>query len=448
MSLMTVVVLFIIFIFGLIVYIRRPQWYFIYWMITYPILIPFLCFICAISTEEDTSTVIHHYSNSFMYLNLLILADTFFKNTEKKYNLNGVLFSVVLLCLYYLFHSFLVDGGLSYVYYNIKDVIVAFLPFLIIATNKKIRPDKDVLCRLFGGLLMLEFIGVLLNLSGIYFYRAYSPQLVQVSESNIPGTLFAAQSLGNIVSALYLYQCFYFFFRKEISIKQFSVVTLFAFFCLIYAGSRMCFVVSVLGVLLCVLLSFRRVRFPLILLSFIGYLFLNFLSHYNGGEISSNEGLNRIIVGLTSFTQAKGAGYDDESTVRLSEKVLDEYFSRSPWVGMGLSAQGSDFDAIDDNVSSVRSLMSDARLAFLLVDIGIIGVLLYFLYFFQIFRYISLKIRREERKSLFITFIFYLIFSITEAGLWDGHIVPYVFIYYFSIIGDKDIACKKIMINH
>ena len=111
----------------------------------------------------------------------------------------------------------------------------------------------------------------------------------------------------------------------------------------------MCFAIALMGLIVTVFFYQKKHRFLLAGMFIVGYLGLSFLANYKGGDISSNEGLNRIVEGLSSFTQSKKSGYDDESTMRLSQMVLEDYMSKTPIIGLGLSSQGDDFDVISGN---------------------------------------------------------------------------------------------------
>jgi hypothetical protein len=194
-------------------------------------------------------------------------------------------------------------------------------------------------------------------------------------------------------------------------------------------------VLTVVSLLLSVFFYQKKHRMLYILSMMLAYLGFNALLSFRGGDISSNEGINRIVNGLSSFAQNKSSGMDDNSTVSLSEKLLDSYFYRSPLIGNGLSVKGDDyiFD-IDSKTNSLRSLKTDARLAFVIIDIGLIGLFLYMLLFFQLFKYMGHYLTRKGRLSLIIVYIFFLVFSVTESGFWDAFAYPLIFVFYFALI--------------
>ena len=410
----------------------------LYWMVTYPILIPILCFICGISTDEDTYMVIHHFPGTFMYLNLWIFIDSVLLKGKKIQGLRSVFLTACILVVFYIYHTIALSiNDFTYIYLNVKSVAVFVLSFLVLAINEQIRPDEKELNKLVSKLVIIQAVGVLLNFAGVRFYRATFTTVREAFEANYSGTFQSGQALGDFMAVLFLLVCYGFFYKKEISIWRFLLLSTLSMLCLVSAGSRMCFVIAILGLFMTVFLYQKKHRLTLISMLVIGYLGLSFLSNYTGGEISSNEGLNRIVEGLSSFTQAKKAGYEDNSTMHLSEVVLEDYISKTPIIGLGLSSQGDDFDVISGNVSTVKNLLADAHLAFMIIDIGVLGVFLYLLFFYQMFKYWGKRIPKEGIRTLFISFVFLLIFSITEEGFWDSKCFPIFLVYYFSLMSSS-----------
>ena len=407
----------------------------LYWMITYPILIPILCFFCGISTDDDTYMVIHHFPGTFMYLNLWILIDSVLIRRKSFQGLNGLFIFGVLLCCFYIIQCIeLSIDNFQYPYLRIKNVGVFILSFVVLAINEGIRPNNNELKKILVALIIIEAFGVLLNLMGLHFYRASFDTVRLAFEANYSGTFQSGQALGDFIAVLFLLLCYYFFYKKEIKSYFFFFLSLLSFFCLVSAGSRMCFAIALIGLFLTVFLYQKKHRLMLIGILAAGIIGLQFLSNYSGGDISSNEGLNRIVEGLSSFTQAKQSGDNDNSTMRLSEIVLEDYLDKTPLIGLGLSSQGDDLDVISGNASTVKNLMADAHLAFLIIDIGALGVVLYLLFFYQMFRYWGKHIPKEGVRTLVISYVFLLIFSITEEGFWDPKCFPIFLVFYFAIM--------------
>lgn len=199
--------------------------------------------------------------------------------------------------------------------------------------------------------------------------------------------------------------------------------------------------VSIIVLFVTAFLYGKKYKASLICFSIIGYFGLLFLSSYKGGDVSEYDGVNRIVAGLTSFTQAKKEKDEDHSTVRLSSKLLDSYFWQSPIIGNGRAVLGENAYTINDHVSDLELIKADAHLAYMLVEYGFIGVLIYFVFFTKIFKYLT-KFDINRKKAI-IFLLFFTILSITEAGLWDANLFPYVFLYFMSINKQKFITYRK-----
>lgn len=86
------------------------------------------------------------------------------------------------------------------------------------------------------------------------------------------------------------------------------------------------------------------------------------------------------------------------------------------------------------------SFKVDARLAFMFVEYGIIGLSLFFFLFFSIFKGCFMYIE-EHKKVIYVgAMIYFLLNSITDSGFWDYIIFSSVLIYVFSINNNKNVG--------
>ena len=418
---------------GLIIYYVKPNWLFLYWMIVLPILKPILCIIAGANDLEEANSLIH--GGYFMHLYLIVLLDSLMIRKKRFPLLPRFVAITTVLVLYLFIQAFVTDGGLLYAYYNIKSVLELALPFLILITNDKTRPPYKHLYLLVWCLVFVETGAVILNLAGIRFYVATYQHFLTNYEVMMTGTFLTSQLFGNFMTSLFLYICIDFFCRREMPLFAFLILATLSLFCVLSSGSKMCFVLSC-SVLFVFIATFRKKHIVLLIfLILIGYLGISSLLSYNGKEISNNEGINRMVTGLADFTQRKKDGLDDNSTFGLSEKLLESYFWQSPLMGNGLSSKGNDYSYnINSKTNEVSHMKADARLAFVIVDIGLMGLLLYMLFFTEVFRVLRRYLPKQYKKSLPIVFLFYLLFSITESGFWDAFAYPLVYVFYFAFI--------------
>lgn len=418
---------------GLVVYYWRPRWLFLYWMITLPFLKPIVCLMAGVSDVEETSSLVH--GGYFLYLYIWVVLDSLLLRRRRVPQMRTVYVMMAVLVFYFLFHAFATGGGLSTAYYNIKSVLEIALPLIVFSINPKTQPDIKELYGLIWILFIVETLAVIMNIMGFRFYAATYQHMIFYNETMMTGTFPFSQLFGNYITTVFLFICIDFFSTKRISSWAFLILSIMALFCILSAGSRMCISLAMIGIFLSVFIYQRHHRFLLATLIIGGYFGLTAIANFKGGDISSNEGINRIVNGLATFSQSQRGEVEDNSTVSLSSKLLESYFFKSPLIGNGISAEGNDYSLdIDSRTNDLRHMKADARLAFTLIDIGLIGLIIYLLYFHQIFKYMGLKMRPYYRKSLYVSFVFFLLFSITESGFWDAYAYPIVYIYYFALI--------------
>ncbi len=146
------------------------------------------------------------------------------------------------------------------------------------------------------------------------------------------------------------------------------------------------------------------------------------------------SGIDRQLNGLASFVQSDTD--DDHSTVALSTYLLNNYFDRSPLLGSGLSYKG-EFAYGNWGNCTLTLFRADARIAYMIVEYGIIGFLLYFTVFISIFIHLSKKIAKEDGVKLLFCFVYYILLTITEPGFFDRLCFPLLFVYVFCVLSPK-----------
>ena len=72
---------------------------------------------------------------------------------------------------------------------------------------------------------------------------------------------------------------------------------------------------------------------------------------------------------------------------------------------------------------------ADARLAYTLVEYGLLGLLLLLSYFTSYFDYFISGSNRNNRKKILVIFSYYCLLTITESGFFEPLLFPLSFIY-------------------
>lgn len=426
-------------ILGLLIYFKKPHLLFIYWMVTWPLLCPIFCFLGGMNDVERTNDFLYKVSGNFAYLYVFIVLFLFGKRFRRVTAAQKLMLSLGLICCFFVIHPIITNFSAQRMYLNIKGAVYILLPMFVMMMDEKTRPRIRQMYKVAVFILFLQTVFVYLNFLGVRTYVAWYQSVLEYPEfANLSsGTFMGSARFSDFIATLFMFLCVDFFARREIPTWQFCIISALCAICLLTAGSRMPIALSVIVFCLTVFFYGKEYKMLLIIMLLIAYGGLAWLGNYKGGELTENDGVNRIVDGLTSFTQSKKYGDDDDSTVRLSEKLLEGYFYRAPLFGNGRVCLGENAYPIADKVSDTTDFNADAHLAFMLVEYGIVGVGLYFLLFFNIFKYFRQRLSKAIRKSVVVIFVFYVILSITEAGLWDLNLFPYVYMYFFAMIAEQ-----------
>ena len=178
----------------------------------------------------------------------------------------------------------------------------------------------------------------------------------------------------------------------------------------------------------------KKIVFTIVLTSiFLSFYYLKGNESFSGQNADEGTGLERNVIGVVDL--ANSEDLSEGSTLSMSAKVLFLYFN-SPYMGNGqLYREGCYYgDPTDpkDTYNNADIYKTDARLAFMFVEYGIIGLCIFFYLFFSMFKGCYLY-SEEHRKALYLgTGLFFLLFSITDNGFWDYLIFSSIFIYVFS----------------
>ena len=429
---------FLITIIALGIYCLRPHFLFLFWMMTWPLLCPLFCLFGGLYDVESANSFLYIVPEFFSYAYLLIFLLQIGRKGKKILKAKRLLISFVVLSFFFLIHSCVTHFDAQSIYLNIKSIIYLLLPMFVMIMDEKTRPNPKQLYIVALFILIIETFFVFLNYSGIRAYIAWYQAVIEFPEGATlaTGTFLGSPRLADYTATLFCFFSVDFFSRRKIPGWQYLFIVFLCVICMLASGIRTPLAVSVIVVGLTVFLYGKQYRLLLIVLLLVGYSGLSWLGTYQGGELTNNDGVNRVVEGLTSFTQSKKDKVDDRSTLRLSGKLLDEYFYRAPILGNGRASLGHGAYPIADHVSDVSDFKADARLAFMLVEYGLVGFFLYFLLYSNIFKYFSNRLIVKDKRRSIIIFTYFVILSLTGSGLWDQNLFPYTYLY-FSILGNK-----------
>ena len=437
----TILSLFII-ITGLLVYVIKPNWLFFYWISLYPVFFPIFCLASLIFDRETFLACQNMVSDAGRNLFFFIILLEYIKN--RKFPFIGRTFHVLaLLSLYILIQGLILHPDVISIWPELSALLSLILPLILMLMRPDMLPNPTSLFKFMGVLLLIQVIGALLNINGIHTYLTFyipydylldNGELYSGEEGLAMGTFPSPVFLSNFCTTLFLFVSLEYFSDKIIFRKQYFVVAIVIVFLVIVSGIRVSIVLYFLILWLCCLLYIKKHSVMLISITLIGlisYILLLSIDIKNLDSGEENAGILRQISGLAKAVQASET--TETGTTGLTVYLIDNYFGRSPIIGNGLSYKGQ-YAYGNFRTVALTNFKADARLAFILVEYGIIGAFLFLLYFFSILLFLNTKVAKYEKKKLFICFCYYFILTIVDPGFFDRLNFPLMFLYALCVL--------------
>lgn len=440
---MSTILLFLMIGVAFVIYLTKPHFLFLYWLLSIPIFAPFVALLGGVTDPDSTSELLWRISGFYTYLYMLILINEVVFRKRKLKGMNSIWASIIVLAIYFVFLRLATCFSSQALYLDIKSLLCTVLPMIIMSINSQTRPKENQLFYIVVFLFVIELLCVCLNVKGIYVYVAsyYNLLYDYDQEGLFSGSFYRANGLGDYFCVIYLFIAIDYFTRKRMSMLQFILFTIASFVLLVCAGSRATMALFFIVLIFCIFIFCKKQRMTVLLSILAVGLLLIFLSRVDTSYIDTDSGSGRIISGLASFTQSKKNKEENTTTTRLSEKLVDEYFYKSPILGNGRSPLGENAYSIADKVDSLSNMKSDARLAYMLVEFGLLGCILYFMYYLSIFKFFRKQYPHPKGKNVYIIiFVFFMLFTYTEPGFFDGDLFPMVYVYLFSVYGANNLV--------
>ena len=421
---------------ALIVYCFKPSWIMTLWLITVPLLAPIIVLKNLPAGDADAVyTFLNSIWGLFNRLFLLIIGyELLIKRHRIPTNVIGLFKVLLLLIVYLVIHNIITHFDITILYQNIVSVVYVLSPLFVFLLNKDSRPHLKHLYVAIIVVYIVQLIWIPLNQEGIFAYAARFEEILENHDEAalMPGTFIRSNGMSDYVAITYLFICIDFFYRRKLPLLLFVLTTLMVIGLLVAAGTRMPVVVTVFAFFSCLFLFSRGKKEAVLTLLIISIVFLCYMGNDSKDD---NAGGDRIREGITEFANSKTKKGSDESTVRLSSQLIEEYFWNSPIIGHGNFYKGEDKAyKINDRISTLSLFRGDATFALYLVEFGVIGMILFLLYFYKVISYSTFFFSPKDRhKIMFVVLFFMFLFSITEGGLFVTSNYTYLFGYTFGL---------------
>lgn len=431
---MTTIVLYFLLAVGMYIYFAQPQRFFLYWLSIQPFVLPiiFVFFGGSMMPIEDNymPKLYFSYQNTFSGLMLLLFCVSYVRNKEKTKFLKVIQFPLLFILSFITFQHLLVGFRLGTLYHNVIDVLWSCAPFILLLIDKRVRPNREKLIRFIKIFVLVQFLFSVLNLFGFRIYGVISGIF---DDELICGTFTRYNHMTNYLAVFFYVLSNEYFECKKISRKSYLIMTLLIGSLILYSGSRMALILFAFSLLFFFLHYHGKKAGILTLIGIISLFSIYIIGNDNfiGQKGDEGTGIERNIIGIVNLSNSDDLS--EGSTLAMSAYILFTHFN-SPLVGNGKSYRPEYYYGDPtDTYKNEFIYRTDARLAFMLVDYGIIGLLLFFYFYATLFKGCCLY-SEEKSKYLYVgAFIYFFLFSLTDNGFWDYVVFSVLFIYVFSV---------------
>lgn len=437
----------ILYLIGIIIYQKKPQWVLFYWFSLTPIFLPFSSILTrSFSYEQFTELTEHFRVLGRNYLFILVLFE-WLKKTNRIPRITGIYISITILMVYLTTTNIINHFSIKILWGYLSELLSLILPLIFLIFKKEAIPTKNQIIYYLKILFVIEIIAVTLNLFNIYIYAHFYVshfittnigKVIEIDDSNlVSGTFPRYNSLANFITTIYLFITLEYFSKTNIKPFIYHIISIILFIIIILTGAKISLVLFVFIYLIgCTYYYKQHVKSFITAWGMIIIASLLF-STFKGMNIDSNTGgVNRQIEGLTAFIETEKDD-DNQSTIGLSFYLLNNYFYKAPFFGNNLSYKG-EYAYGNRGICTLSLFYADSRLAYQLVEFGLIGMTLYLLFFISIFLHLMKSRKKQEKIKLKICFFYFILLTISESGLFDRTIFPLIYIYALCILSPTE----------
>lgn len=386
-------------------------------MSIYPIILPIFFYFRPINNSDDFYSAYNGVHLPCFILFLLV----FFLETLKNVTYKITNF---LLCTFFLI-VYLIVLQFPYIsIFNITSILTIVAPLFLLKFSPGLRPNRKEVYLFFYVAVVLETIFCVLNSYGVLVYPILS---TSGSSHLISGTFARYNHLTNFLTTIYIFIAIDFFDNRKSKTLSFILLTIIIGILVFYSGARMSVILYSFTLLSC-LFSFKkksfRKSFPIIILLCVFSFVIVYIA-----QSTKSEGLIRNFEGLYSFINSSSD--NDESTISLSTFLLSQEFD-NPFFGNGYEYKGE--MAYHLGVYTLRNFRSDAKVAYIMVEYGLICFLIYVLLYYFIYKDLLGHIGVKKKKNLIIFYLYFFLLTISESGFFDVFLFPLIYLYAYSSI--------------
>lgn len=422
-------IIFLLLIAGITIYSVRPKIFFLYWLSIYPYILPILYRIFRSELTpilERFQPILRYYPALFFYLMLLL----FLKSNKGFKNKDFFLIPLILLFLFLIAQNIIVGIDILPLWNNIRDVLFIIASFVLLIVNKTVRPNRKTLIKYIVVFVYIQCFFCILNLLG---FRIYETIRGGFEDLLISGTFMRYNHMANYLAIFFFILSFEYNEYKGIKRTTYYLTSILIGLLIIMSGSRMTVLLYCFTVLFYIFI-YQRLIIKLLAFGVFSLLLTTYIignKSFVGEKGDEATGVERNVIGIVNV--ANSDDLSEGSTLSLSAYLLYTKFG-SPIIGNGKVYRKDYFYGIPGRSPFTEGVYKvDARLAFMLVEYGFLGIFLFFLLYASIFKGCYLYSEEHVKRLYWGVVIYLFLFSITDSGFWDETTFSIILIYMFSI---------------
>lgn len=436
---MDIIVVGFLVIFGISIIIVKPKLFFIYWLSIYAYILPliYLPLRSFFTPYERFVPILSNYPGAILFLMLLFSAISWRRPNRIYKIVYTLLFPLTLLLLFIFLQNVIVGIDIRALIANTRDILWSVAPFCLLMLKYNVRPTRDSLINYIIIFVFIQTAFCFLNLVG---FRIYGSLNGGFDDNLISGTFPRYNHMADYLTIFFYILSYEYWECNRIKKKLYYLMFFLIGLLIFMSGARMSLILYTLIVMFYIFCyKSRKIVFGFLLgMGLLGGLFIIGNDSYLGKKADDGTGMERNMIGIINL--ANSDDVSEGNTLEMSARILYDYLN-SPLFGNGKSyRQDFYYGKPTWPYNNEGSYKVDARLAFMFVEYGIIGLLLFFFLFFSIFKGCYLYSEENKKKIYIGAFLFFLLNSTTDPGFWDYIMFSVIIIYVFST---KDIEAEN-----
>ncbi len=252
------------------------------------------------------------------------------------------------------------------------------------------------------------------------------------------GTLGGASNYSDFMASCFVILVFYFFSKKKMETRYWVLLASIVL-AILFSGVRTPFLIVMIAGLI-VTYKYQRHMFKPIFLIFL--VLIIFGGGLNIGTVDSFSSFESGALFRTfSLFSYDSDTLKETSTFSLTICMIP-YVLANPLIGSGLYHKGGYMlelwnRSLGDDIS-----ISDAQLAFLIAEIGLLGLIMYLWPFYRIIKEVGKEYANNN--NYYIYFLLLLVMSIVDPGIMETN---QLFLFFYSVVFWIDPIPSKNLIN-